>query len=249
MKITHLSDLHIKKDDNNSDLRKMFELINYNNSDVVVITGDITDNGNSEEVDIFLKLVSKYLNKKLVLSNVGNHDKGYLGNIYNKANAKNACNKLFRPLGLWDEDYYDNSETLYNIKGLYSYILPEKNTIFYCIDTADIGNTEFFARGKVSNNLLEILKENLLIDSDMKRVVCFHHHPFIRPNLNDINEFGYNWCMELEGGNKLMQVLENNCECVLFGHKHVDEIWFNRNNINIIHAAGKTRNNYKELII
>jgi 3',5'-cyclic AMP phosphodiesterase CpdA len=223
----------------------MFKEINHNSEiDVVVITGDITDNGNDYEVDKALELICTYLDRKLVLSTVGNHDKGPLGNIHNNAIARNTTKKLFRPLCEWSEDNYINTDNYFGIDGIYCY--EYNDVVFYAIDSADLTNSEFFARGKISGVISETLKDELKEDHECgrKTVVFMHHHPFVRPTLDQLDDYIYHWGMELEGGKKLMESIKGNCDLLLFGHKHVEQGWCDKDGIKQIHAAGKTRSEY-----
>jgi hypothetical protein len=53
---------------------------------------------------------------------------------------------------------------------------------------------------------------------EMKKVLFFHHHPFVR---NDP-------FMELKDAKKLARVVYNKVDVILFGHKHVMKKWENR---------------------
>jgi 3',5'-cyclic AMP phosphodiesterase CpdA len=231
----------------------MFKEINHNSEiDVVVITGDITDNGDDYEVDKALELICTYLDRKLVLGTVGNHDKGPLGNIHNNAIARNTTKKLFRPMCNWSDDWYYNSENYFNVDGIYSYAFRKKlgeyteETLFYVVDSADLANSEFFARGKISKKVCFELgidvreAQNSGIDNIV--VIC-HHHPFIRPTLDQIDDYIYHWGMELENGDEFIRAIRG-IDLLLFGHKHVEQGWCDKDGIKQIHAAGKTRSEY-----
>lgn len=77
LKISHISDIHIKENYNEEKLDKIIEKINNENPDIVVFTGDLIDNyseyGNK---DIIIEKLSQIKSKYGKFSVWGNHDYG-----------------------------------------------------------------------------------------------------------------------------------------------------------------------------
>lgn len=242
MKIAHLSDLHIGK--NNTKTIRDTIIRATKQADIVVVTGDITENCTPNEYKTALNIMYNDDFEAPVLLVPGNHDKGALGNFHDDDCASRTKRALYRPAGAWDEDNWEIWENLF-----YTYMDEEKDTIFFCLDSADPKNTEFFARGKIRSEVRNELRLALDMYKDMKRVVILHHHPFIRSNFKNkgLVDGVYSWAMALEGGQNLMSMLKGRCECLLFGHKHSEQTWNNRFGIKLIHAAGSTVKDFEIL--
>ena len=89
-----------------------------------------------------------------------------------------------------------------------------------------------FARGNIGVRQRRHLARLLQAYAGWTRVVCLHHHPFTR-----------NPWMALADSKKLMTLLTGNCEVLLFGHKHAQELYTigtagRRFGIPVTHAAG-----------
>jgi hypothetical protein len=61
------------------------------------------------------------------------------------------------------------------------------------------------------------------------RIVFLHHHPF-----------DYGIFTALDGSEKLLDAVKNNCELLLFGHKHQYGIWWDYKNIPLIVSSQKS---------
>ncbi len=79
MKIAHISDLHIdavNKKENYYRTLHLLEYINDNNYDHIFITGDITENGDMESMELARKLLGRFemLSMEKLSIVIGNHD-------------------------------------------------------------------------------------------------------------------------------------------------------------------------------
>ncbi len=79
MRIAHLSDFHFTTFFKKSNLIDIYSLLNYaieNNADHIVITGDLTDNADSNDFSILRRIFEKLglLNSQKLSLVIGNHD-------------------------------------------------------------------------------------------------------------------------------------------------------------------------------
>lgn len=161
MKIHHISDLHIRSDmkHNYQVEMKLYNLAQkLGPVDMVVLTGDITDDGSEVQYANALKLLTPFTNRIIVVP--GNHDYAAAGLFYNKVCAK-RFKVLASLLNFPRKEFYDLR------------ILP--------IDSNLKTTTPFdFARGNVGWwNRRAIKKFGLKCKEDKKvSLVCLHHTPF-----------------------------------------------------------------------
>lgn len=210
MKIIHMSDLHICKENFQdmynrfSDIAKYQKLENF----VVVITGDFTDNNrrsNLLRVKELLKIIKK---AKKILIIPGNHDYfTFNGNgFFSDKDTEKAFNKV---------------------------IYGEKNKDFPILniidDVAFIGlnsaHSDFFASGKIGSKQLKELDKMLKLKEvvNCKARICYlHHHSF------DVSVKWYKFwkrfmksAMQLNDSKAFLKVIRGgNVNLVLNGHKH-----------------------------
>jgi 3',5'-cyclic AMP phosphodiesterase CpdA len=161
MKIFHISDLHIRSDmkHNYQVESKLYTLSQkLGPVDMVVLTGDITDDGSEVQYANALKLLTPFTNRIFVAP--GNHDYGTMGLNYKRECVK-RFNVLAELLNFPRKEFYDLR------------VLP--------IDSNLKTYTPFdFARGKVGWwNRRAIKKFGLQCKKDKKvSLVCLHHTPF-----------------------------------------------------------------------
>jgi len=86
MRIAHISDLHCGPDLNERMLRTAIKEINDLNPDLVVVTGDLTENGYLPEFRLAKEYLSSLTCEKVVIGS-GNHDYRHTGYL--------ICSKLF----------------------------------------------------------------------------------------------------------------------------------------------------------
>lgn len=206
----HFSDWHFHKDQRkNIEANRTANIVNerYPNH-IQIHTGDIVDDG----------LEKQYLNARKVLGGYvcpGNHGYGVGGNWYSRASAKlfdfffgTNYYGLNRP----KVDLLEDGDTKIALIGLDS-----------CRETWWPGD---FARGRIG--WYQRLRLDWYLDKyiDYVRIVYLHHHPFYRHPF-----------LALSDSKKLMRVLRERCEVLCFGHKHVSEMWENRDGIKFILAS------------
>lgn len=227
LRIVHLSDLHLHKDQWHPDNRNASEIVNHlkgrypRNTDgapktYAVLTGDLVDDGDEEQFrrlkfDVIAPLKEHFE----TVAVPGNHDYAYLGNVFRK-----GAPKAFRDaVGCKQSVVYpDVNED------------EDRKLVFVTLDSADPGGKVWFANGIIGKNQLTRLKTMLknYPKEEWFVVVCLHHHPFLR-------DFG----MELHDHHELMAEITQKTHLVLFGHKHKSEAFFERYNIDRMLASGK----------
>ena len=198
MKIIHLSDPHIYTDNINgidpvSRFKKALDHIlkNHNDADLFVITGDITDLGDKESYQLFIKIIQDAnlptkLDPKLI---IGNHD--------NREEFK----KNF-PLVQEDEN------------GFIQYFTDIENKRFIFIDT-NLINTHV---GHYCDNrqvwLNKILNET---SADQDVYIFMHHNPLalVREESDGIG------LKQKEEFKKILLNNNKNIKHIFFGHQHI----------------------------
>ncbi|MDY6893807.1 MAG: metallophosphoesterase [Thermotogota bacterium] len=142
----------------------------------------------------------------------GNHDYGYAGNIYDREKAE-LFDKIFGTC--FADINIPHIKIINNIQfvGLDSNLETEHPFDFAC---GEIGPLQLRLLGKTLQNKIPT-------------VVYLHHHPFVR---NDP-------FMELRDARKFMRTIYGRVDVLLFGHRHVEQIWHDTCGIKLIHAAGR----------
>lgn len=161
MNIFHISDLHIRSDNKHNFQveSKLHELGRHiGPADLIVITGDITDDGSEVQYAQALKILTPFTGRLIIVP--GNHDYGPLGNFYEK-----ACEKRFK-----------------TFKNLLEYPKREFNSLrILCVDSClRTASPLDFARGKVGALARRAIKK-FGIECKKKgfsSLVALHHTPF-----------------------------------------------------------------------
>ena len=169
-KMLHISDLHIHKDNSHPDnvnTRRLFEHIvkALPDNKVVLITGDITDDGQPEQYYNAYQLI-KILDNMKVLIVPGNHDYGPTGNVFSKKSKQ-----LFKT-------------TFY--KGKYPRVDVVNDIVFIGLDSNGKGNT--FATGNIGIRQRSKLKKLIKQYEGYEIVVYLHHHPFYRNPFQELHD-------------------------------------------------------------
>ena len=235
-----MSDLHVSKQ-NYTMLKKMFfDLVstkiieNY----IIVITGDLTDNGDLTDTKRVKSLLRILSSAKAVLIVPGNHDYfTFLGNGFF------PCKKCKKKFNL---DYYGKEFDKFPRMDTF------KEDVFIGLNSA---HPSFFASGKIGNvqlQDLEILLNSEKVKTAKNVIVYFHHHPFqISKRWWEFWKFWKDKVMELQDSKQLLKILNNsNVNIVLFGHKHSKMGEHKIKNSNIrFYNAGSTSGKDKESAI
>lgn len=218
MKIIHLSDLHIGKAKkgrwskfkglftnnikyNKNRTRRLVSYITENEDPqevVIVITGDIVDNGSQKEIDAALdELIYLKVEGFEIHVVPGNHDVGRLGLVYQKKAAQR-----FRELSR-------------ELSGLSSYPYTKEylNFRLICLDsTCSSKNPMSMARGEIGNEQLAYLASR---PSNKPTIVSMHHSPL-----------GGNPSLWIRDRDQFLDVTNRDDMICLYGHLHTREHFF-----------------------
>lgn len=179
---------------------------------VILITGDITDNGSEEEYKEAVKLLMPLKKEGFILKIVpGNHDYGPMGNIYT-----DESQELFKKYILKKLLELKIPANLKGLRGMYPLIDEIDNVVYIALDSVIDKDDKFlhFASGQMGREQLNILAEELdkYIKTDKVRVAYFHHHPVERRSF-----------LAMDDAKEVMGILSNVVDFVCFGHKHKEE--------------------------
>lgn len=179
---------------------------------MVLATGDVTNGGASRQ----FKMLEVAPLRMVTLP--GNHDNGFLGIAYSPSHAARYRRFAERR---WHVDWSDPPVVL--VSKEVSFVLLDSN--LYTESPLDL------ARGAIGPRQLERLDSALSKLSRLGRpvVVGLHHHPFIHIDPT----------LKLKNSEELMDVLKDRVTVLLFGHRHVFEVWHDRYGIPLIVAGGK----------
>lgn len=245
MKIIHLSDIHIGHKPNNENFDSIINWIINNEkkhqSNIVIITGDIVDNGAYEEYKEAKTKIDKIKNTGIkVLAVPGNHDYGKRGLIENW-----ECVDLFKKYISGDLKY-PHLEAIDN----YHFILLDSML-------QEMKERDFWgAQGELGEEQLGELDSLLNIieteSPEAKVVIALHHHPFFDGHFHKLrdDDLFKKVIMDKNKGDARIDGL-------LFGHKHNEKRFTGPNseedkyNIGVIYSSGSTtsRNEFGKLII
>lgn len=222
MRIIHLSDIHIGKSNN----KERFDLVVtwiLNNKDlhnlrVVVITGDIVDDGSLNQYMEAQAQIEKLTSEGFdVLVTPGNHNYGSNGIVESP-----ECVDRF--------ERFINEHNGY----IYPYYQIVNDYVFIVLDSMleEIKEREIWgAQGELGKEQLSALDQILNMKST-KKIVALHHHPFY-----------YNYFLKLRDDELFKKVIDSRINCLLFGHKHVEKRFTEKEkkyNIDIIYASGSS---------
>jgi len=246
LNIIHISDLHIKDYDSNIKTSNIIDNIVYRckNRDyysLIIITGDITDNGTKHEFIRFKDEIMTMIEKEkkiLVAITPGNHDIVSLGNQFGWFTDVNHMLKSVRHFQKVQDyviktnkdkiqmnvyNYFTDSirrkilffNTKSKVKKLLKVVeFPTEKTVLFLLDSNPTIGLDFnFARGEIGKKQLSKLTTLLTKYKTWYRIVALHHHP-IYNGLSGV-------FLKLEDSDEFMQVIWDNTELVLAGHKHV----------------------------
>lgn len=199
-RIIHLSDLHCrsKQADNVKSMAACrVALSMLQPGDAVVVTGDVTDDGNAEQYAAAYRALQPIAQAADGFMCVpGNHSYGRLGNFYDRAAAKR---------------WVAFAKALGSDAGLRVFGDQHSRAGLFAVDSCKRTYTPFdFSRGNVGPWQRWRLRQLLDRWNDsLSPVVVLHHHPLC-------SEFA----MRLEDASKFMGVVLGRSDLVLFGHTH-----------------------------
>ena len=224
MKFIHLSDLHYHT--HQGDNAQIIETLKYVKDNYpghkLIVTGDIADDGKEEQFAAALQGLSPFKGRIFICP--GNHDFGAAGNFYSQERAERFDRMLAVELTQGGTFKGDNTPVVNIVKD------DSAEVMLIALDTNLETEHPFdFACGEVGEEQLAALKTILSnpASASMKKILFFHHHPFIHNNP----------FMEMRDARNLFRAVYNRVDVVLFGHKHVSSRWTNMNGISYVLAA------------
>ncbi len=206
MKLLHLSDLHIGRGNNFDNADTILKEIDnkYKDNDdkpVILITGDITDDGKRWQYQLTKSLLDNYISRGYqVLLCPGNHDYGKNGikakreNIdrYERYLSQDIDFPVVKKIGNCHFIALDSME-------------DEKGTLDRFGAEGEIGDDQLYDL----NCDIETIREDYPND---RIIVYLHQHPFY-----------YNFFLRLKDADDFKEVIKNKVDILLFGHKHVEK--------------------------
>ncbi|MEZ4383243.1 MAG: metallophosphoesterase [Nannocystaceae bacterium] len=236
VRFIQLSDLHIRGSmhrDENENCGKLVAWIceHYaadENKPVVLLTGDITDDGKEDQYRNAVALLRPLVDAGFrVLACPGNHDYGPWGNFYTEEGQRRFQRHIMTELLAYPAADAQGVE----MEGLFPTTHVEGDVVFIGLDSV-VGREDalaHFASGEVGENQRGRLAEILRAHAERRKVVYFHHHPFNR-----------HLVMEMADAHEVMRLLAGRADVVCFGHNHESDIWSSAHDIDWILAAGKS---------
>jgi 3',5'-cyclic AMP phosphodiesterase CpdA len=231
--VIQLSDLHLgrgKKEKRN--LTSVFGRIAQAYPGVpVLITGDLTDSATKGQFKRMRTRLDNLAQTNPILMVPGNHDYAWKGIILRRGSWKEWVKYLGTPLG-WGTPptpWMEPTNEPVGVDGVG--VWKDGPIVFFGVDSGDPDDHEHTSRGWISPQLARGLKATLAKYSGKTRIVLVHHHPFIHGAF-----------MKMAGAKRFMDALKNNCELLLFGHKHRYGLWWQRDTIPLTVASHKTTN-------
>jgi len=193
---------------------------------VVVITGDMTQNGYLREYRQALAILRPLKAAGFELFIIpGNHDVAVRGHMYRKkARLRFQQMILGELMGLPQAQ-----QATCVMDQIYPLVRTYNNVRIIGLDSVNSSN--FVATGQIGQPQLKKFAEQLMAPrADHERVVvCLHHHPFYR-------EVGH----RLNDSAAFQKTVYGRAHVVMFGHRHRSERWRDKLGVPIVYASGQT---------
>ena len=223
MRILHISDLHIGKEETDVDEWRQAEKIvrrvvrawgDDEDKPLVLITGDVVDDGREVEF-IEARRILRPLHRAgfQVAALPGNHDYGWNG-----SHAQEKRFKLFKRYLLGIETrvtypfvpYADDDVTVITLNSM------QAETGFWdgLLADGELGDRQLNELGELITTLRDERKKT------HKIVVALHHHPFLFPGDPPLKKAKELLAHRLKDGADLMRLLSGRIDALLFGHEH-----------------------------
>ncbi len=208
IKFIHITDLHCNKKTKPETMATATRLINQQNPDVIVCTGDFVQKSRPAETESNHQIARDFINTltcKTFYKIPGNHD------CYDR--ERNNTLPIYKKY--WqDEDFLVNMEGLF-ILGVNSSVINKR--------IQEVSRSA----GIVDHESLSFIEESIkTADKNDFRVFCLHHHliPMFNDTFND-DESGINLDIVWNSGTILRILRQNRFDLVLQGHKHDPELF------------------------
>jgi len=232
--LIHLSDLHVGlRPIETQRLKKVIDWVaEHYKGATVVVTGDLTDNATEAQMRNTRKMLDKLAASNPILTVPGNHDYAWKGNILRDDGWENWVKHLGSPLG-WKRNethWMAKDHEPAGVDGLG--VWKDGPVVYFGIDSGDPNDRQISARGWISKGLADGLAASLKQYAGKTRIAMLHHHPFSQ-----------GFFTKLQGAQRLMNALRDNCELLLFGHNHEYGLWWQYPGIGMICSSHKTTDN------
>ena len=233
-RIIFLSDLHIglSKKEIKFAGRIVKKIADTYPGSPVIIAGDLTDSAKRDQFISARTLLNKLAQTNPILTVPGNHDYAWKGNVWQSDAWRHWMKYLGTPLG-WPKQnimWTGVTNEPIGVDGLG--VWQDGECVYFGIDSGDPGDKQHTARGYISKGLAYALMKSLKKYKGKTRIAILHHHPFTA---------GIGALFTgLHGSSRLMKALENNCELLLFGHKHEYGIWWDKRKVPLIVSSHKS---------
>ncbi len=224
MQFIHLSDLHFhrnKSDNEKATTMLQFVAQNYP-AHYLLVTGDITDDGDSTQYERAAEALSVF--KGRIFISPGNHDFGAAGMLYEPKRANYFDEKLSIPFAQQGTFAGASRPVVNLVKN------GDEQALIIAMDSNLETMTPFdFACGEIGTLQLQALSDILgtYPSPGMTKILLFHHHPFMRKDP----------FMELKDANRLWAAVYLRIDVMLFGHKHVSQMWTDYGGVPFVLAA------------
>ena len=208
IKFVHITDLHCNSETHPEIMEKAARLINRQNPDVIVCTGDFVQKSQPEDTEGNHQIAKGLINM-LECPNFykipGNHD------CYDR--QRNNTLDIYKKY--WQtENFQVNMDGLFML-GVNSSVINEQIT--------EVSTSA----GIVANESVKFIEDTIqTADKNDFRVFCLHHHliPMFNDTFND-DKSGINLDIVWNSGTILRILRQNRFDLVLQGHKHDPEIF------------------------
>jgi 3',5'-cyclic AMP phosphodiesterase CpdA len=241
MKLVHISDLHIdnlNKKQNLLRARKVFEYIKETGYDHLVITGDITENGDNDSLELTRKTLKYYgmLDDTKTSLVIGNHDiyggvhlAEEIVNFPRKCKTTNYHEKVKKFESVFPETFKNTFQPSRN--SLFPYVKEFDNLILIGLNSVaeySLLKNPFASNGKIKKTQIEDFENIFKLKSyrDKKKIVLIHHH-FCKDMLENNESSSSVWqkierkTMKLHNKKRLIKLFKkNDIDLVLHGHLH-----------------------------
>ncbi len=223
MKILHISDLHIGKEETDVDewrqAERLVRLIRKHwgqdpDKPLVLITGDVVDDGREVEFIEARRILEPLHQAGFQVAPLpGNHDYGWNG-----AHAQEKRFKLFKKylLGIEDRVTYPDVPYADDRVAVITLNSMQAETGFWdgLLADGELGGRQLDELGELVTTLRRERPKSFKI------VVALHHHPFLFPDDEFFEKAREWWGHRLKDGADLMRLIGGRVDALLFGHEH-----------------------------
>lgn len=257
MKIAHVSDLHIdavNRTENYKNALHLLEFIREKKYDHLVISGDITENGDAASFELarFLFRNTGFLHKNRLTLTIGNHD--IYGGVHlaeDIINYPRKCRSISFIKKVKQFEYYFREAfegTLQNPENPFPFIKEFDNVViagFNSILHYSYLKNPFASNGRISLFQLNVFKELLKKASrPLKQLIALTHHHFNKETGTDEASGNTIWqaierqTMKLRKKKKVIKKFsETGISLVLHGHLHENRE-YHRKKIKFLNSGG-----------